>query len=251
MAEGDGVGEPNSVPDQVAVATRALARSMGRLRFSDPITHVYNPLIYARACHEEYIRRFARSSKKVVFLGMNPGPFGMAQTGVPFGAVGPVRDWLGIQAPVRRPRREHPKRPIQGFDCNRNEVSGERLWGAIAARFGTPGRFFRHHYIANYCPLIFLEQSGRNRTPDKLPVTERDPLFRACDRHLRRIVDALSPDWVVGIGIFAEGRARVALADRPIRIGRILHPSPANPRAQRDWSGTVRRELRGQGVCSE
>ena len=124
------------------------------------------------------------------------------------------------------------------------------MWGAIAARFGTPGRFFRRPYKANYCPLIFLEESGRNRTPDKLPATERDPLFRACDRHLRRIVDALSPDWVVGIGNFAEGRARVALADRPIRIGRILHPSPANPRAQRDWSGTVLRELRGQGVCT-
>ena len=37
-------------------------------------------------------------AKRVVFLGMNPGPFGMAQVGVPFGEVAAVRDWLRIDA---------------------------------------------------------------------------------------------------------------------------------------------------------
>jgi single-strand selective monofunctional uracil DNA glycosylase len=174
----------------------------------------------------------------------------MAQTGVPFGAVGPVRRWLGIAGAVRRPRREHPKRPVLGFECPRNEVSGARLWGAVEARFGGPERFFARHFVANYCPLIFLEQSGRNRTPDKLPAREQEPLFAACDRHLRRVVDTLEPEWVVGIGGFAEARARAALAERELRIGRILHPSPANPRAQRDWAGSVARQLEEQGVCA-
>ena len=239
----------NGTGAELVAAARALERSVGRMRFALPVTHVYNPLSYARRAHAAYLERYGATPKRVVFLGMNPGPFGMAQSGVPFGAVEPVRDWLRIEAKIARPRHEHPKRPVLGLDCPRNEVSGERLWGAIRAHWKRPGRFFAHHFVANYCPLLFLEASGRNRTPDKLPAREREPLFAACDRHLRRLVDVLDPEWVVGIGAFAEGRAREVLEGRRIRIGRILHPSPANPRAQRDWAGTVRRELTTLGIC--
>jgi single-strand selective monofunctional uracil DNA glycosylase len=210
---------------------------------------VYNPLEYARRPHAIYVARHAGSRKRVVFLGMNPGPFGMAQTGIPFGEVGHVRDWLGIEAPVGRPRRPHPRRPVQGFECDRSEVSGARLWGAVAARWGRPERFFARHYVANYCPLLFLEASGRNRTPDRLPTGEQEQLFAACDCHLRRLVDALDPEWVIGIGAFAARRAAAALGDGGPRIGRITHPSPANPRAARDWAGSAARELAALGVC--
>jgi len=172
----------------------------------------------------------------------------MAQTGVPFGEVSAVRDFLGIQGRVGRPAREHPKRPVEGFGCPRSEVSGTRVWGAIAKHFASAERFFATHFIANYCPLLFVEAGGRNRTPDKLPAQEREPLFEACDRHLRRLVTILEPDWVVGIGAFAERRAEEALPGGP-KIGRILHPSPANPRAQRNWDGQVQQELRALGVC--
>jgi single-strand selective monofunctional uracil DNA glycosylase len=209
---------------------------------------VYNPLDYAWAAHRAYIEAYARTRKAVLFVGMNPGPFGMAQTGVPFGAVPRVRDWLGIQTPIRRPAPEHPRRPVEGFGCERREVSGERVWGAIAAHWGSPARFFRRAFLASYCPLVFMEASGRNRTPDKLPAAEREPLFEACDRHLRRLVEALEPQWVVGIGSFAEARACAALPGGP-RIGGILHPSPASPRANRAWEGEVRRQLGALGIC--
>jgi single-strand selective monofunctional uracil DNA glycosylase len=240
-----------AIAEEVIAASRSLARSAGRLRFGPPVAHVYNPLSYARRAHEAYIGRYGAGRKRVVFLGMNPGPFGMAQTGVPFGAIEPVRGWLGITGPVSRPRRQHPKRPVLGFECPRNEVSGERLWGAIEAHFGAPERFFAHHFVANYCPLLFLEQGGRNRTPDKLPSREQQPLFAACDRHLRRLVGAFEPDWVIGIGGFAAARAAAALESSGVRLGRVLHPSPANPRAQRDWAGVVARELAEQGVCEK
>jgi single-strand selective monofunctional uracil DNA glycosylase len=237
------------IGSDLVAASRSLARAAGRLRFGPPVSHVYNPLVYARRPHEAYLSRYGAGRKRVVFLGMNPGPFGMAQTGVPFGAVEPVRRWLGIEEPVTRPRVEHPRRPVLGFECPREEVSGRRLWGAAEAGFGTPRRFFSRRFVANYCPLLFLERSGRNRTPDKLPRAEREPLFSACDRHLRRVVDALQPAWVVGVGAFAEARAREALAGRGPRIARIPHPSPANPAAQRDWAGQARRALVEQGVC--
>lgn len=235
--------------ERLLAAGRELGRSVARLRFGAPVSHVYNPLDYAAKPHAAYVRRYADTRKRVVFLGMNPGPFGMAQTGIPFGEVAWVRDWLGICEPVSRPRRENPKRPVQGFDCTRSEVSGARLWGTIAEHFGTPERFFRQHFVANYCPLVFMETSGRNRTPDKLPVAERDPLFAACDRHLLRLVEILEPEWVVGVGSFAAARARAALAGPAPRIARILHPSPASPLANRDWAGAVRAELAALDLC--
>jgi single-strand selective monofunctional uracil DNA glycosylase len=240
-----------STAARVEAATRELSEAVGRLRFRGAVSLVYNPLEYARRPHSAYVRAYANSPKRVIFLGMNPGPFGMAQTGVPFGDVVSVRDWLGIEAPVSRPRRQHPKRPIQGFDCPRSEVSGTRLWGAAAAHFGTARRFFRRHYVANFCPLVFLEAGGRNRTPDKLAAREKERLFAACDRHLQQLVAILEPEWVVGIGAFAADRAREALTGTGLRIGRILHPSPANPRAQRDWAGQARQELAALGICGQ
>lgn len=232
----------------LGAATRRLSRDLAALSFGPPVAQVYDPLGYARRAYAVYLRRYGDTLKRVVFLGMNPGPFGMVQTGVPFGDVRCVRDWLRIEAKIERPSRQHPKRPILGFDCPRSEVSGSRVWGAIESRFRTPERFFADHFIANYCPLAFIEASGRNRTPDKLPAAEREPLYAACDRHLRRVVRLLEPEWVVGIGAFAESRALEVLGN-VVKIGRVLHPSPANPRAQKDWGGKARRELLEQGVC--
>jgi len=234
---------------RVRAATRTLCDGLAGLKFAAPVTHVYNPLEYARRAHDSYIRSYGDDRKRVIFLGMNPGPFGMAQTGVPFGDVGYVRDWLRIEEPVGHPPIEHPKRPVQGFGCLRSEVSGTRLWGAIAKHYGRPERFFERHFVANYCPLLFIESSGRNRTPDKLPAAEREPLFDRCDAYLKRLVDIFEAEWVIGVGSFAEQRAHDALADREVRVGRILHPSPANPRAHSDWSGSARQELKALGVC--
>jgi single-strand selective monofunctional uracil DNA glycosylase len=227
--------------------SRALAREVDRLTFAEPVTHVYNPLRYAAPLHEEYLRRYGGGRKAVLLLGMNPGPFGMAQTGVPFGDVSVVRDWLGLAAAVGKPDQEHPKRPVQGLDCPRGEVSGTRLWGWARDRFGTPARFFADFFVVNYCPLAFIEESGRNRTPDKLPAEEQQPLFAACDEALRKTVAALQPRHVIGVGAFAEKRARLALGTS-VEIGTILHPSPASPLANRGWSGAAEKQLVACGI---
>lgn len=230
-------------------ATTELCNALAPMSFGAPVTHVYNPLVYARAPHDAYLARFGASPKRVVYLGMNPGPFGMAQTGVPFGEVSLVRDWLGIQAAVDRPQPEHPKRPVEGFACARSEVSGARLWGALKERYREPDAFFERAFVANYCPLVFMEESGKNRTPDKLARQERDALFAACDRYLSRIVDALEPTYVIGVGKFAADRAVAALAGRPLQIGVIPHPSPANPAANRGWLKQVDLALAVHGLA--
>src|SRR5256714_5507975 len=226
-------------------AARLLRDAVDELTFAPPVTHVYNPLRYAWHAHELYLRRYGNTPKRVLFLGMNPGPFGMAQTGVPFGQVAAVRDWLGIQTQIDRPPHEHPKRLVTGFDCHRSEVSGERLWGLFAKRFGTAENFFRAHIVINYCPLAFMEKSGRNRTPDKLPPRERERLFAACDEHLHEVVRILHPEWLIGVGEFAMKRSMSILPESiPPRGGQILHRSPACPESNVDWSGKVTTQLR-------
>jgi single-strand selective monofunctional uracil DNA glycosylase len=232
----------------LAAISRSLSRKVNALTFSPPVTHVYNPLDYARAPHEAYLERWGQGPKPVLLLGMNPGPFGMAQTGVPFGDVRLVRDFLGVEAQVRRPSSEHPKRPVLGFDCPRSEVSGSRLWGFARDRFGSPERFFETFFVVNYCPLCFMDEGGRNVTPDKLPSSEREPLLQACDDALRKIVGELEPEWVIGVGAFAEKQAERALAGLPIRIGTVLHPSPASPLANRGWAAEAEKQLRALGI---
>lgn len=231
-------------------ATRRAIRRLDHLRFAAPVSHVYNPLQYAWEAHAHYVERFAGAHRDALLLGMNPGPFGMAQTGVPFGEIAMVRDWMGIEADVGKPPVEHPKRPVLGFDCPRSEVSGRRLWGWAKNRYGSAEHFFARFYVHNYCPLAFMAESGRNITPDKLPAAEREALFAICDKLLRSVVEAVDPRVVIGVGAFAETRARAALDSRALRIGRIPHPSPASPLANRGWEEAVDTALARLGVAA-
>ncbi len=216
---------------------RRLRESTAELEFALPVAHVYRPLEYAGEAHEEYLRRYGNLGAGILLLGMNPGPWGMCQTGIPFGDVGMVRDWLGIRSGVEKPGGEHSARPILGFDCKRSEVSGTRLWGWARDRCGSPEAFFRQFFVWNYCPLAFLEDSGRNRTPDKLPKGEREPLFSTCDHALRELVKSLDVSRVIGVGRFAGRQARQAGLGDHVKITDAPHPSPANPAANRDWMG--------------
>jgi single-strand selective monofunctional uracil DNA glycosylase len=237
--------------DRVIAAALRLRDAVDELKFTAPVSHVYNPLRYAWGPHEKYLRTFVVGGPRVVFLGMNPGPFGMVQTGIPFGEISAVRDWLGITGDVLKPEKEHSKRLVAGFDCPRSEISGFRLWGLFAERFGTAAKFFEHHLVLNYCPLAFLESTGRNRTPDKLRPREKEALFGVCDRHLREVMGALRPEWVIGIGGFAAQRISQALtgnSEGAPKTCQILHPSPANPSANRDWAKIVTQQLREAGV---
>jgi single-strand selective monofunctional uracil DNA glycosylase len=246
--------DPRRTPDRarrlVAIA-RTLRDRTARLEFDAPVTHVYRPLEYAWAPHRRYLERYGGGGARILLLGMNPGPFGMAQTGVPFGDVGMVRDWLRIDGRVERPRAEHPKRPVLGFACPRGEISGQRLWGWARGKYENPARFFDQFLIWNYCPLAFIEASGRNRTPDKLPAGERKSLYAPCDAALRDVVECMRPTHVVGIGHFARERAVEALGRTTAAIGGGPHPSPASPAANRGWVPQFENALRRLGIPRE
>jgi single-strand selective monofunctional uracil DNA glycosylase len=236
-------------------ASRTLASRSQALRFAAPTAWVYNPLLYAQAPAESYLVRYGRGRKRVLFVGMNPGPWGMAQTGVPFGEIAAVRDWMGIAGRVDSPAKVCPAKPVSGFACPRSEVSGRRLWGLMQERFGEAPAFFAEHFVTNYCPLMFLEERGANRTPDKLPEREREPLFALCDAHLQAVISCLEPEYVIGVGKFTEGRIRALAADASrtpaFKPAGILHPSPASPRANRGWAEAAAARLASLGVWPE
>lgn len=234
--------------DRLVAISRELAQRTRKIAPSPPAAYVYRPLDYARRPHELYLRRFGNERARSLLIGMNPGPFGMAQTGVPFGEVALVRDWMAIEERVDRPEVEHPKRPVAGFDCHRREVSGSRLWGWARDRFGAPEAFFELFFVWNYCPLVFMKDSGANLTPNQLPADQREALFAICDDALAALVDLARPTHVIGVGGFAEARIRAAIGDAGIQVGRVLHPSPASPLANRGWAERAERDLEALGA---
>jgi len=231
-------------------AAKQLSENLVGLDFSPPVEFVYRPLEYAWTPHELYLKRYGSGRKKVLFLGMNPGPFGMTQTGVPFGEIASVKNWMGIETPVGKPDHEHPKRPVEGFACKKSEVSGRRLWGLFAERFGTAEAFFQDHFVVNYCPLVWMSQTGANITPDKISSAEMAPVEDACQAHLAEVIRVLQPEFLIGVGAFAEERLRRAapVAGSSAFIGKVLHPSPASPAANRGWAEAATKQLVAQGV---
>ncbi len=233
-------------------AAQELNHALKSLPFAEPVSYVYLPTEYAWDRHREYLQRFASEKKRVLLLGMNPGPWGMAQTGVPFGEIPAVRDWMKISGPVGKPEPEHPKRPIEGFDCTRSEVSGRRLWGLFSEKFPMAEDFFEDHFVANYCPLVWMGETGKNITPDKLPKTEMAPVEVACQKHLASVIKTLQPEWLIGVGAYAEKKLKETVKtyfpEESFSIGKILHPSPASPIANRGWEPQAEKQLIEMGV---
>jgi single-strand selective monofunctional uracil DNA glycosylase len=244
----------NKITDQLLSVTDIFAQEIDRLSFSGKVHHVYNPFTYAIKPYRDYLLKYGTERKKVLFMGMNPGPWGMAQTGIPFGEISHTINWLNIEGEIFQPNKSHPKRPIQGWDCPRSEVSGRRFWSLMKERFTKPEIFFKEHFVENYCPLVFMEESGKNLTPDKLPSNERDLLIEICDRHLSMVIGILEPKFLIGIGKYAEKNFRRVVEKMGNRgktkVSSILHPSPANPHANKGWAEATKKQLIEQGIWS-
>lgn len=238
--------------EKLQKAAKTMIKELSGLKFSAPVTTTYNPLVYAWEPHRIYLEKFGNGRKRVLFLGMNPGPWGMAQTGIPFGEIAAVSDWMGISTLVATPENEHPKRPIQGFGCPRSEVSGKRLWGLFSERYPDPHAFFTEHFVANFCPLVWMAESGKNITPDQLPKSESMPVEAACRWYLAQMIQEMQPEYLIGVGAFAEKQFKDTIHEHlPAysgKIGKILHPSPASPVANRGWAEAASKQLVEMGV---
>ncbi len=231
--------------------TKDLRERSDQITFGEKVSWSYNPLRYAWPVHRAYLRSFGRGKKRSVFLGMNPGPWGMGQTGIPFGDPVIAGDWMGLRGlEIQRPANQREQRPVKGWDSEREEGSGQRLFGYLRSRFGSLEKFFRDHFVLNYFPLVLFGPEARNVTPSKLLKADRTKVFEACDPYLREMVSYYEPEVLVGVGKFALRRLRAVFGedgDHPYRIVDIPHPSPASPIATRDggdyWRGLVEETL--------
>lgn len=233
-----------SEPSLVAVMER-LRKKTDALSFGEPVACVYRPLSYAWPVARAYFERYGAGTGKILLLGMNPGPFGMGQTGVPFGEIEAVRGYLGLDGRIRAPEETHPKRPVLGWATTRSEVSGKRLWGAFQKRHPRAEDFFARAFVLNYCPLLFVSESGANVTPDKLRGPERARLESACDEALSDAVRLMAPTHLIGIGQYAT-KCLARVTGRAVVT--IPHPSPASPIANRGWEAAARDALTNAGL---
>jgi single-strand selective monofunctional uracil DNA glycosylase len=210
------------------------------------VAHVTNPLDYAWELHEQFITKWAGCGAKTLLLGMNPGPYGMAQTGVPFGATKMATDVLGMEpVELQTPSGAHPKRPIQGLSMERQEVSGTRFWTFMVEHFGSIESTFSNIFVVNHCPLLILGETGRNITPVDIPKSIINPILDLCDQHLKSVVDIMGIERIVGVGNYAKKRAKTIVPE--LDIDAMWHPSPASPLANRnggaDWRANVASKL--------
>jgi len=219
------------------------------------VAHATNPLDYAWQHHEQYLSNWGGLGAKTLLLGMNPGPWGMAQSGVPFGSTNIAKTLLRIKPfQLETPPNAHPKRPIIGLDLERQEISGQRLWSLMFDHYGEGKDVFSNIFVVNHCPLLLLGESGKNLTPDNLPASVMKPVLDACDEHLKQVVEIMEIERIIGVGKYAEKRARMTFnagkngngltpSGREITITTCWHPSPASPLANRndgaDWRANV------------
>jgi single-strand selective monofunctional uracil DNA glycosylase len=234
--------------------TKEFAFECARIEYPENV-YVYHPLIYAWDFHRKYLERYVKEDTKALFLGMNPGPFGMAQTGIPFGEVDVVEEYLHIDEQLHNLPITHPKRPIDGLNCARSEVSGRRLWALIKERYPLAHMFPPYLAIMNYCPVVFVDKgpTGKNIIPEKIEKEVRMALENVCDSYLDDIISIILPHSVIGIGQYAKKKLEQSISrlEKDIYVTSILHPSPANPKANRGWAVEVEKVLIEENIWSE
>ena len=211
--------------------------------------YIYNPLEYAWECHRQFLEKYVQQGAKSIFLGMNPGPFGMMQTGVPFGEINAVKQYLKINGNVEKPKKEHPSRPVEGLDVKRSEISGQRLWGLISNKY-PDADFADDIAMFNFCPLGFIDKgkTAKNITPDKLVKAERAVLENICMQYIRDVTDCIKPKYLVGVGKYAFEKLSLLNTEGKYKVFSIIHPSPGNPLANNGWAEKTRITLMEKGL---
>ncbi|KAH8271369.1 hypothetical protein KR018_007666 [Drosophila ironensis] len=205
-----------------------LNKALEELEPASNIACIYNPLVYASRLHGDYLRRYLSGPKKLVLVGMNPGPNGMGQTGIPFGNVRTVKVMMQLSGTVDKPAVEHPKRPVVGLDCHIEEPSGVRLWELFLRLSGNMDTFSQQCFVHNFCPLAFFDEAGRNLTPSELKGTYKTRIRDLCLEALEQQLALLKPTIVVAVGEYVHSvlkRSDYCKSDS-ISVLRLAHPSP-------------------------
>lgn len=226
------------IPTKLLQYATALNEKLRKLSFNSPVQYVYNPVEYAYDMHAAFIKRYCQSEKKILLLGMNPGPWGMVQTGIPFGEINMVKEWYQIEAKINKPAIECPQREVMGLDCHRSEISGKRLYEYFKKVSHTPDNFFKNTYLYNYCPLALLQRGGNNFTPSSLKGAIKKELEEYCNDSLLQVLELLKTEIIIALGVYTKKQADLILKVNCIDHIQVIcmpHPSP-RAKGNENWS---------------
>ncbi|XP_058130049.1 single-strand selective monofunctional uracil DNA glycosylase [Anopheles ziemanni] len=228
-----------------------LSAGLRKIVLPSNVAACYDPIDYAAEIHSAYLERFLDGPKPVLFVGMNPGPWGMCQTGVPFGYVPAVRDWMGLRGTVSKPTPELPARPVEGLSCTREEQSGKRWWGLFQELCGTPEAFFRSCFVYNLCPLAFFHDSGRNITPSELKGKAKGEIQTISEQYLSIALTVLKPQIIISVGRYTEDRVKSLIKQQKLNPSIVTHCMPhPSPRSlnNTNWNEKAKVWLTDHGI---
>jgi len=193
---------------------------------------VINPLEYLWLQYGYYTSCYHNQYPRAMIIGMNPGPKGMSQTGIPFGSPNIIPSILPNKSLFNEIRDNEgspvssPHRRITGPSNTTVEVSGNRLWSALIKRYGDFKSITSEIFVDNICPLLFLcgKNGSKNLTPDKLtPSPAKIILIRLCTERLQKIYQCLGePSNIVALGRWSHKFLEKMFPK--VRVTYILHP---------------------------
>lgn len=232
-----------SLTDTLLGFSKTLVQSLQKIdigQFTNDII-MYNVLDYAWDAWEQYITQYAKGTAHTLVLGINPGPHGMVQTGIPFGNISTVQHYLNIQPNIQHDKiSPHPRRPVLGLTYTREEPSGKLLWGTIQEMYPNPNDFFSDFFVLNYCPLAFFsnDEKASNLTPDKLPKIYQSHIEILCSKHLAQYLVGFQITRILAVGKYTQqiagkvlegGGLDILMPKQKIEVQYLTHPSPLNP----------------------
>ncbi|XP_073819638.1 uncharacterized protein isoform X2 [Musca autumnalis] len=168
---------------------------------------IYNPLDYdAAKIHKDYLKRYLKGPKRVLFVTMNPASHGELQTGIPFGHMPTIREYMKLKSTIIDSPVPHPSEDEE----QERENNSIYFWQMIREIFYSQNfflsKFFQQRFVHSFCPLAFIDGEKQFVTLENLPdKTYRKEVTKACVHILEKQLKLLQPDMVIVMGGYVHG----------------------------------------------
>ncbi len=228
---------------------------------------IWNPGLYGETWHARFRRLYRPGQHPLVVFGLNPGPYGMAQTGIPFTDIRRLVSALPDLAAELRGRGERVEPPglappgLRPYLSRSFESSAVRVYRFLKKGWGGAERGWTEVVVANPCTLLFIDPAeGKNRTPADLARAARlrgsgrdqvrelvESFGRIRIRCAVESIEALSPRGAILLGKDVQAALGPALR-RILGEARVIpweHPARAVPES---WASGLLSALRRRGL---
>jgi len=206
---------------------------------------VWNPALYALDIYQEYLTKFPPEPGAILALGLNPGPYGMAQTGIPFTDCRTASGALGMEMtiPGKAPDDLISRlKKANGKWRGTYERSSLGMYRFLILAWGDIKTAYRNWFVGNPCPLLFLDPERWNVTPADPRLRRMKEVGELRQRAVIGFSEILNPRGIVCFGKdVAKAVGEVAIRQvGPDRVVFYEHPARAVPEK---WAAGLLQEL--------